>query len=179
MLMDEATGEVKWAVQAHAAEDPNKLGGSSTTKVAMSPNGRFVASVGTADENWKPWQAASGAEWMTGVRHDGTGTCSCQVDDLGRRVLQEGCPVVAHTAGLRAVAFSPCGERFASGCGNGVVILWDAQTGEAERRMQAGPVHSRDPRKRSFFMRQPEGQVRGRRVRPSKIPPTALSPSTL
>jgi len=138
MLVDEATGEVKWAVQAHAAGDRNRVSGLSTM-VAMSPNGRFVASVGTADENWKLWQAASGAEWMTGVRHDGTGTCSCQVDDLGRRVLQEGCPVVAHTAGLRAVAFSPCGERFASGCGNGAVILWDAQTGEAEQRMAAGP----------------------------------------
>jgi WD40 repeat protein len=37
------------------------------------------------------------------------------------------------------LAFSPCGQRFATGDNDGVVILWDAQTGRAEQRMQAGP----------------------------------------
>jgi len=139
VMVDEATGEVKWAVQAHAREGPNDVNSRpSTTRVAMSPNGRFVASAGIADENWKLWEASSGAEWMTGVRHDGTGTCTCQVDDLGRRVLQTGCPVAAHTAGLRALEFSPCGGRFATADDKGAVILWDTQTGEAEQRMEAG-----------------------------------------
>jgi WD40 repeat protein len=66
------------------------------------------------------------------------GACICQVDERGQ-VVQAGCPVVAHTAVQRALAFSQCGQRFATGDHDGVVILWDAQTGRAEQRMQAGP----------------------------------------
>jgi len=132
MLVDETTGEERWAVQAHA-------GGDAFTQVAMSPSGRFVASVGGDDENWMLWDAACGAERMVGARHDGTGACICQVDERGHRVVQTGCPVVTHTAGQHALAFSPCGQRFATGDDDGVVILWDAQTGRAEQRMQAGP----------------------------------------
>jgi len=132
MLVDEATGEERWAVQAHVGE-------FSHAEVAMSPSGRFVASVGGDHEHWMLWDAADGAERMAGARHDGTGACICQVDERGHRVVQAGCPVVAHTAGQRALAFSPCGQRFASGDDDGVVILWDAQTGMAEQRMQAGP----------------------------------------
>jgi len=124
MLVDEATGEERWAVQAHA-------GTHSGTLVAMSPSGRFVASVGEDNASWMLWDAADGAERMAGARHDGTGACICQVE--------EGCPVVAHTVGLWALAFSPCGQRIATGDDDGVVIIWDAQTGEAEQRMQAGP----------------------------------------
>jgi len=135
MLVDESTGEERWAVQAHAGQESSL----SWTCVAMSPSGRFVASVGSLDENWMLSDAASGAVWMAGARHDGTGACICEVNELGRRVvLQEGCPAVAHTAGLHALAFSPCGHRLATGDSYGVVILWDAQTGEAERRMQRG-----------------------------------------
>ena len=131
MLVDEATGEEKWTVQAH------ELG--SRTMVAMSPNGRFVLSVGGIEENWKLREAADGAEWMAGARH-GTGACICEVDELGHRVGRfepGGCPVVAHTAGIISVAFSPCGKRFATGDDDGVVIIWDAQTGEAEQRIKA------------------------------------------
>jgi len=53
-------------------------------------------------------------------------------------VLQAGCPVVAHTARHTALAFSPRGQRFATGDDDGVVILWDAETGRAEQRLQAG-----------------------------------------
>ena len=45
-------------------------------------------------------------------------------------VVQEGCPVVAHTKRIRALAFSPCGRKFATGGGDGAVILWNTQTGE-------------------------------------------------
>jgi hypothetical protein len=130
ILVDAATGEERWALQAHAGE-------YSSTQVAMSPSGRFVASVGFSEENWKLWDASSGAAWMAGARHDGSRACIC-VDELGRRLLQGGCPLVAHTAGLLALALSPCGQRLASGDEDGAVILWDAQTGEAERRIQEG-----------------------------------------
>jgi len=129
MLVDEATGEVRWTVEAH--------GEDSVIEVAMSPNGGFVASVGGAEENWKLWDVASGDVWMAGARH-GTGACICEVDEVGDRVFQEGCPVRAHKEGLDALTFSPCGQRLASGDNQGAVILWDAQTGRAERRMETG-----------------------------------------
>ena len=44
-LVDVATREEKWGVQAHA--------GSSRTAVAISPNGSCVASVGLSDRHWK------------------------------------------------------------------------------------------------------------------------------
>ena len=62
MLVDEATGAVKWAVQAHA-------GGNWRASVAMSSDGRLVASVGLDDEHWKLWDAASGAVLRVGARH--------------------------------------------------------------------------------------------------------------
>ena len=125
MLVDEATGAVKWAVQAHA-------GGNWRASVAMSSDGRLVASVGLDDEHWKLWDAASGAVLRVGARHDGTGACSCKVTDADGRLLHEGCPVVAHTSQVRKVALSPCGNRIATGGLDSTVILWDARTGAAE-----------------------------------------------
>ena len=165
ILMDEATGEVKWTVQAHALTNVSMYNrtlvrGSSEadTLVAMSPNGRFVASAGGAEENWKLWDVASGAVWMAGARHDGNGACICGVDQLGRTLFREACTVVAHTPGapaarpegVRALVFSPCGQRLASRGSDGTVILWDAQTGEAERRMQGQHQPDRDLRAISF-----------------------------
>jgi len=128
MLVDEATGGVKWQVEAHIGEGPGP-------QVAMSLDGRFVASLRFDDPRWKLWDAASGAVHMVGATHDGTGACICAENVQGRLVVQEGCPVVAHTGGLRAVAFSPCGQRFATGGQDGAVVVWDIQTGEAGRRM--------------------------------------------
>jgi len=110
-------------------------------KVAMSPDGRFVVSVKAGEECWRLWDAASGVACMTGARHDGTGACSCRVTRSGLRTsLDQGCPVQAHTAGLNAVAFSPCGNRLATGGGDSTIILWDAQTGKAELVLHAEVV---------------------------------------
>ena len=119
-LMDAATGIMRWEVQGCE-------GGRACT-VAMSPDGRFVASLGGGEENWKLWDVASGVVCMTGARHDGTGACICGPDHQSLKA----CPVVAHTRDLCAVAFSPCGKRLATGGQDFVVILWDAQTGKAE-----------------------------------------------
>jgi WD40 repeat protein len=68
MLVDDATGKEKWSEQAHSVgqtvevEHPN-----SHTAVAMSPDGRFVASVARFDNSWKLWDAASGALHMEGA----------------------------------------------------------------------------------------------------------------
>ena len=62
ILVDEATGEERWAVQAHNL--------TPSTRVAMSPSGWFVASVGGEDDNWMLWDAADGAERMAGARQN-------------------------------------------------------------------------------------------------------------
>jgi WD40 repeat protein len=123
VMVDDATGEVKWTVQAHPT--------GQSAYVAMSPGGRFVASVGLNDRRWKLWDA-SGEVHRVGATHDGTGACICEVN----QTIKKECPVVAHTRGLRALAFSPCGHRLATGGLDGAVIVWDARTGEAEHRMQ-------------------------------------------
>ena len=97
MLVDEENGKERWAVQAHSGW---------ITHVAMSPDGRFVASVDHFDEFWKLWDAATGAEWMTGRWHDGTGKCRCSYSEKFRS-FNKRCPVQAHKSGLTAVAFSP------------------------------------------------------------------------
>jgi len=107
MLVDGETVEVRWAVQAHSL--------NSGVCVAMSPNGRFVASVGSDDDDWKIWDAASGELHRVFTTHHGTGW---------------------NIGGLVAVAFSPCGQRLATRGFHGAVILWDARTGEEEHRMQ-------------------------------------------
>jgi len=135
MLVDESTGEVKWDVQAHPYVSAPRYG---HTKIAMTPDGRRVASVGFNDEQWRLWEAASGTLNRVGARHDGTGACICVVPEAGPTLLHEGCPVVAHRGGLLALAFSPCGQRFATGGEDGAVILWDAQTGDAEHRIHQG-----------------------------------------
>jgi len=138
MLVDEATGEEKWAVRAHR----------SYARAAISPGGRFVVSVGY-DDQWKLWDVESGEVNMVEAMHDGTGACICEKNDLGKMFFQAACPVVAHNCassgyeypgyeypGILVLALSLCGQRFATGGKDGAVILWDAQTGRAERGMQ-------------------------------------------
>jgi len=132
MLVDAATGEVKWDVRAHPRDNTQ-----SWATAAMSPDGSRVASFGGDDLHWKLWDAASGTLHRVGPAHDGSGACICgvpyQVDDP--LVVQEGCPVLAHTAELVVLAFSPCGQRLATGGEDCAVILWNAQTEEAGHRM--------------------------------------------
>jgi len=126
VLLDEATGEARWETEAS----------DSGTHVAMSPDGRLVASFGWNDEHWKLLDSSSGEVRRVGVKHDGTNACICLVPDSGQRLLQEGCSVVAHTGALRTVAFSPCGQILATGGIGTTVILWDIATGGAQQRLQ-------------------------------------------
>ena len=105
-LVDPETGVVRWAVKVYPE---NQL-----FRVAMPLDGKFVASVGCWEECWRLWDAASGIERKTGARHDGAGRCKCTVTSSGR-ILNEGCPVRAHSAGLHAVVFSPNGQSIATG----------------------------------------------------------------
>ena len=135
MLVDEATAEVRWDVEEAHLRGPHS-GGRSGARVAMSPDGRFVASVGRDDAQWKLWDVSTGAVHMAGATHDGTGACICRLQYHTHPSLKAECPVVAHTGGLLAVAFSPCGLRFATGGLDGAVIVWNTQTGQVEHRMQ-------------------------------------------
>ena len=129
-LVDAATGIVRWEVDS--GRDMSGRIQVDRTKVIMSRDGRFVASVSDFEENWKLWDAASGVLCMSGDRHDGTKRCTCTATRNGLRTsLDEECPVQAHTTGLRAVAIS--GQRLATAGGEDrQVILWDALTGKAE-----------------------------------------------
>ena len=114
MLVDEATGEVNWTVEAHPPR--SHLHFMIRARVAMSPDDRLIASVSRHDRHWKLWDDVRGAVHRVGATHDGTGGCICRnwftnlVDWVVPRnhPLQAGCPVVAHIGGLVAVAFSPC-----------------------------------------------------------------------
>jgi len=128
MLVDEATGEVMWAVEAHPAGDE--------CHVAMSPSGKFVASVADTEAHWMLWEAASGEVHMVGASHDGTGACICMNE------IRTECPVVAHTAVLHAVAFAPCGQRLATSDDTGAVIVWNTETGGADWKWTSGRVYT-------------------------------------
>jgi len=120
MLVDEATGEEKWAVQAHS-----RL--CRLTEVAMSEDGRYVASAGIHALGWTLWEAASGVAQRVGARHDGN-----VVSGSNPLYQRSGSPIVL----LVAMALSSCGQRIATAGGDGAVILWNTQTGEVEHRMQ-------------------------------------------
>jgi len=63
-LVDAPTGMVRWDVQSYQV--------TGDIAVAMPPDGRFVASVGDSEENWKLWHCGSGVLCMTGARHRST-----------------------------------------------------------------------------------------------------------
>ena len=105
-LVDPETGVVRWAVKGYPENE--------IFRVAMPLDGKFVASVGCGEECWRLWDAVSGVECKAGARHDGAGACKCTVTRSGR-ILNEGCPVRAHSAGLHAVVFSPNGQSIATG----------------------------------------------------------------
>jgi len=136
LLVEAATGTVRWDVVSF----PDQR--SSRHIVSMSPDGRFVASVSGWEENWKLLHAASGAACMTGAKHDGTVACVCGVARRRGQRVAAGCPLQAHTDEVCVVAFSPCGHFFATGGADRAVILWNAQTGNAEHVMQ-GHTHTR------------------------------------
>ena len=78
----------------------------TTDYVAMSPDGKYVANVNSDREPYTLWDVATGA--------------------LHRR----------GKGGVRAVAFSPCGQRIATGNKDSVAVLWDTETGETQQRMR-------------------------------------------
>lgn len=82
--------------------------------------------VSQSEENWKLWGAASGEVCMAGARHDGTGTCICNVKEGGWK----------NVAGSRVPSTSAhCGIA----CG-GVLAVW---TKAGHRRPRPTPSMNR------------------------------------
>jgi WD40 repeat protein len=133
-LMDEETSEVKWDILAHRTST------TRNSEVALSPNGAFVASfLDSYGLQWKLWDVESGMLHMAGATHDGTGACICSVPELDDTpVVQQGCPVVAHTDTLSALTFSSCGQMLATGAHDHAVIIWDARTGVVQHHITVG-----------------------------------------
>jgi WD40 repeat protein len=124
-LADTQTEETKWSVQAHHIPQMPDIR-QTFMAVAADRRGSAVVSIGGDDTSWKMWDTTTGNLSMTGAAHDFTGICDCT-----DQIVSSMCPKLAHVGSLSAVVFSQLGYRFATGDRFGVVITWDATTGEA------------------------------------------------
>ena len=122
------------------------------TKVAFSPDGKFIASGGSGP-NIKVWEWETGREFLTLRGHDEIITSvafspdgkrivsSCQGDDTvklwdattGAEVM-----TLKHADVPTSAAFSPDGSRIISGCRDGTARVWDAATGTELLTLRAG-----------------------------------------
>ena len=169
----------RWIVSASGAPDHDYVGGNATTvkvwnaetgqeslrlkghtgqvcSVAVSPNGRQIASGGDAGfraGEIKVWDAATGQKTLSLVGHT-TGVNSVAFSPDGRRIVSGGgglgepgeikvwdvasgqktLTLKGHTGGVSSVAFSPDGRRIVSGGGGlgkpGEIKIWDAAAGQ-------------------------------------------------
>ena len=73
--------------------------------IAVSPDGKYIASANAQAENWTItiWEAASGSEIVT----------------LG-----------GHKSPIHSIAYSPDGKRIVSGSFDGTIKVWDASNGD-------------------------------------------------
>jgi WD40 repeat protein/transcriptional regulator with XRE-family HTH domain len=111
----------------------------------FTPDGNQVVSI-SHDGTVKLWEAATGAEvwsapgepiinyYSLAMTTDGAWLARAYgqgIQILDAHTGREGLMLTGHTGGVGAVAFSPDGTYLASGDENGVVIVWDALTGQA------------------------------------------------
>jgi WD40 repeat protein len=124
-LLDPSDGKVRFDVVGHQVH--------IVCSVAISPDGKQIATSGDGHFT-KVWDATDGTERLQLRGHDGSSGCRCVVQTVDKypfldRVVIEGCPVVAHSARVTAIAWSPCGRRIATGGSDKSVIFWDSTSG--------------------------------------------------
>lgn len=107
------TGETLHEFQAHR---------TAVCCLTFSPDGGKLASA-TYDKAWMLFDV-DGTERLRVQGHDGKGACLCETQDGAR------CPVVGHSRRVDALAFSPGGDRVATGGGDETVMVWSSVTGE-------------------------------------------------
>jgi WD40 repeat protein len=125
----------------------------SPTKVAFSPDGKFIASGGSGP-NIKVWEWETGREFLTLRGHDKGIITSVAFSPDGKRIVsscQEDYTVklwdamsgtelitLKHADVPTSAAFSPDGSRIISGCRDGTARVWDATTGAELLTLRAG-----------------------------------------
>ena len=123
------------------------------TKVAFSPDGKFIASGGSGLDI-KVWEWETGREFLTlRGHHEGIITSvafspdgkriasSCQGDytvKLWDAMTGTELMTLKHADVPTSAAFSPDGSRIISGCRDGTARVWDAATGEELLTLRAG-----------------------------------------
>jgi WD40 repeat protein len=132
--------------------------------LAVSPDGRWIATAAESDEPIRIWDSETGRELWTLPGHRDTSSTFCAFSPDGTRLVSGGrerrtpgqevivWDVATGTkvlsipnlkAGINAVAYSPDGRRIAAGVGN-VLQTWDAETGEDPVRYEGHTMELMD-----------------------------------
>ena len=130
LLNRPALGQERWNIQGHS---------KTVLCLAFSPDGAQLAT-GSEDRSWKIWDAASGVQRLCVRGHNPNDEyidedyCQCEMDYGGCACVISWCTVQGHGGAVTSIAWSPCGERVATGSRDQTVVLWDSKSGEAELR---------------------------------------------
>ena len=126
------------------------LGGQPVRALSQSPDGKMLAAGFSDGQIWlidepsgKPkrtsWNAHSGEVTALDFSSDGKRLFSTGTDKLLRAWNVDadaslgqaiGTPIAGHTTAIRSLTTSPDGKLMATGSDDGVIMLWDQQTGE-------------------------------------------------
>ena len=101
--------------------------------LAMTKDGMNMAFTSECLEYLEIRDVTRPAEGKIFAQHNGCGQCICTSLRSGlRRSVDDTCPIIAHTHGLCAVTFSPCGKRVATGGLDNTAIIWNISSRSAE-----------------------------------------------